>query len=45
MQGKITGETASSLRELWKWLKALGHTHSCLKKWKTKADNFGTFPI
>jgi hypothetical protein len=37
MQLKITGEQSSSLKELWKWLKGIGHTHSCLKRWKGKA--------
>jgi hypothetical protein len=41
MQFKITGEQAGSLRELWKWLKGIGHSHSCLKRWKAKASETG----
>jgi hypothetical protein len=37
MQIKITGEQATSLKDLWKWLKALGQSQSYLKKWKSKA--------
>jgi hypothetical protein len=41
MQFKITGEQATSLRDLWKWLKGIGHSHSCLKRWKAKAEEGG----
>jgi len=37
MQIKITGEQASSLKDVWKWLKGMGQAHSYLKKWKSKA--------
>jgi len=43
MQMKISGEQATSLKELWKWLKGIGHTHSCLKRWKGKAAEASSY--
>ena len=37
MYFKIKGHQCGSLRELWKWLKSLGHAQSCLKRWKGRA--------
>ena len=39
MKFKITGEQAVSLHEVWKWLKGVGHSHSNLKRWKSRAEN------
>lgn len=43
MQVKIAGEQSASLKDLWKWLKGIGHTHSCLKRWKAKATEASTY--
>lgn len=43
MQVKIIGEQSTSLKDLWKWLKGIGHTHSCLKRWKAKATEASTY--
>lgn len=44
MHAKISGEETKSLKELWKWLKGLGHGYSCLKKWKRKVSKAGEGP-
>ncbi len=43
MQLKITGDQSTSLKDLWKWLKGIGHTHSCLKRWKAKASEASSY--
>lgn len=43
MQIKISGEQSASLKDLWKWLKGIGHAHSCLKRWKSKAIESSTY--
>ena len=43
MHYKIKGQQPESLRELWKWLKSLGHSQSCLKRWKGKAESGSCF--
>jgi len=27
------GHEVPSFKDLWRWLKKIGHTYSCLKKW------------
>jgi len=39
MYFKIKGQQSVSLRELWKWLKALGQSQSCLRRWKGRAES------
>jgi hypothetical protein len=43
MQLKISGEQSASLKDLWKWLKGLGQTHSSLKRWKGKATEASSY--
>lgn len=36
MYGKIMGENARCLKEIWKWLKQIAQTSTRIKKWSKK---------
>ena len=39
MHNKIMGYGVTNFKDLWRWLKKIGHTYSCLRKWYRSSSN------